>query len=182
VAAGKPIDRIASVASFFVSRVDTEVDKRIQLIGKSLLELRGKAAIARARLAYALFREITRSSRWQALAAMDAKPQRLLWASTGTKNAEYSDVMYIESLIGPDTITTVPCETLQLFEDHGIVARTLDGAHATDAARAMDALAAAGIDFDDVNLTLEKEGIQKFARSFDRVLAAINERRAGGSE
>jgi transaldolase len=180
--AGKPIDRIASVASFFVSRVDTEVDKRIQLIGKSLLTLRGKAAIAGARLAYALFREITRSSRWQALAAMDAKPQRLLWASTGTKNAEYSDVMYVESLIGPDTISTMPRETLQLFEDHGTVARTVDGTHATDAARVMDALAAAGIDFDDVNDTLEEEGIQKFTRSFDRLLAAIGERRSGASE
>jgi transaldolase len=113
---------------------------------------------------------------------MDAKPQRLLWASTGTKNAEYSDVMYVESLIAPDTITTVARETLQLFEDHGIVARTLDGTEVTDAARVMDALAAAGIDFDDVNHTLEEEGIQKFARSLDRLLAAINERRSGGSE
>jgi transaldolase len=182
VAAGQPIDRIASVASFFVSRVDTEVDKRIQAVGGSLLALRGKAAIAGARIAYAVFGELMRSSRWLALAAMGAKPQRLLWASTGTKNAEYSDVMYVESLIGPDTITTVPPETLELFEDHGVVSRTLNGTHATDAARVMDALAAGGIAFDDVNRTLEEEGIQKFARSFDRLLAAIGERRVARAE
>jgi transaldolase/glucose-6-phosphate isomerase len=182
VAAGQPIDRIASVASFFVSRVDTEVDKRIQAVGGSLLALRGKAAIAGARVAYGVFREIMGSSRWRALAAMGARPQRLLWASTGTKNAEYSDVMYVESLIGPDTITTVPPETLKLFEDHGIVSRTLDGTHASDAARVMDALTAGGIDFDDVNRTLEEEGIQKFARSFDRLLAAIGDRRVARAE
>jgi transaldolase len=177
VSAGQSIDRVASVASLFVSRVDTEVDKRIQLVGGPLLELRGKAAIAGARLAYSAFCEITRSSRWRSLAAMGANPQRLLWASTGTKDPEYSDVMYVESLIGPDTITTVPRETLKLFEQHGVVSRTLDGTRATDSARVMDALAAGGIDFHHVNRTLEEEGIQKFARSFDSLLAVIGERR-----
>jgi transaldolase len=177
VSAGQSIDRVASVASLFVSRVDTEVDRRIQLVGGPLLELRGKAAIAGARLAYSAFCEITRSSRWRSLAAMGANPQRLLWASTGTKDPEYSDVMYVESLIGPDTITTVPRETLKLFEQHGVVSRTLDGTGATDSARVMDALAAGGIDFHDVNRTLEEEGIQKFARSFDSLLAVIGERR-----
>ena len=178
LAEGHPIDRIASVASLFVSRVDTEVDKRIQSLGGPLMALRGKAAIAGAQLAYATFAEISRSARWRSLAEKGARPQRLLWASTGTKNPDYSDVMYVESLIGPDTITTVPPETLTLFEDHGMVARTLDDAGAPDAARVMDALAAGGIDFHDVNRTLEEEGIEKFARSFDKLLAGIAERRS----
>ncbi len=178
LAEGQPIDRIASVASFFVSRVDTEVDKRIQSQGGALMPLRGKAAIAGAQLAYAIFAEISRSPRWQALAAKGARPQRLLWASTGTKNPDYSDVMYVESLIGPDTITTVPPETLTLFEDHGRVARTLDNARAVDAAGVIDALAAGGIDLGDVNRVLEDEGIDKFAKSFDKLLAAIREPRA----
>jgi transaldolase len=178
LAAGDRIDRIASVASLFVSRVDTEVDKRIQAQGGPLMALRGKAAIAGAQLAYAAFGEMLQGARWRSLAAKGARPQRLLWASTGTKNPDYSDVMYIESLIGPNTITTVPPETLTLFEDHGIVARTLDDAGATDAAHVMDALTAGGIDSRDVNHTLEEEGIQKFARSFDKLLAAIADRRS----
>lgn len=177
LAAGHPIDRISSVASLFVSRVDTEVDKRIQSRGGPLMALRGTAAIAGAKLAYAAFCELSRSARWRSLAAKGARPQRLLWASTGTKNPDYSDVMYVESLIGPDTITTVPPETLMLFEDHGIVAYTLDDAGVPDAADVMDALAAGGIDFHDVNRVLEDEGIEKFARSFDRLLAEIAERR-----
>jgi transaldolase/glucose-6-phosphate isomerase len=139
---------------------------------------RGKVAIAGARLAYAVFGDITRSARWRSLEAQGAGRQRLLWASTGTKNPEYSDVVYVESLIGPDTITTVPPETLKLFEDHGVVSRTLDGADAADAARVMEALAAGGIDFRNVNRTLEDEGIEKFARSFEQLLAAIGEVRS----
>jgi transaldolase len=126
------------------------------------LAFRGKAAIAGAQLAYAAFGEISRSARWQVLATKGARPQRLLWASTGTKNPEYSDVRYVESLIGPDTITTLPPETLTLFEDHGKVSRTLDGAYAAEAAHVMEALAAAGIDFHDVNRTLEEEDVQTF--------------------
>jgi transaldolase len=144
---------------------------------------KGKAAIAGAQLAYATFVEISRSKRWRSLAAKGARPQRLLWASIGTKNPDYSDVMYVESLIAPDTITTVPPETLTLFEDHGSVSRTLDATRAASAQGIVDALAAGGIDFHDVNRTLEEEGIEKFTRSFDRLLVAIGHRRrtpAGG--
>ena len=178
VGRGQPIDRVASVASLFVSRVDTEVDKRIQARGGALLPpLQGKVAIAGARLAYAMFTEMTRTARWRALEAKGAQPQRLLWASTGTKNPEYSDVMYVESLIGSDTITTVPPDTLRRFEDHGRVSNALGASSAGDARRVMDALAAGGINFADVNRTLEQEGIEKFARSFDTLLAAIAHKR-----
>jgi transaldolase len=174
---GQSIDRVASVASFFVSRVDTKVDERIQAQGGSLLELRGKVAIASAQVAYATFLEITRTLRWRALEAKGAKPQRLLWASTGTKNRQYSDVLYVESLIGPDTITTVPPDTLKSFEDHGRIARTLGDDAATSAQRVMDALSSGGIDFSDVNHTLEEEGIEKFIKSFDALLDLIAKKR-----
>jgi transaldolase len=178
VARAQSIDKVMSVASFFVSRVDTEVDKRIQASGGSLLHpLKGKVAIAGARLAYAKFTEATRSERWLALEAKGAQRQRLLWASVGTKNPEYSDVMYMESLIGPDTITTVPPDTLRRFEDHGKISNTLGASSADDARHVMDALAAGGIDFADLNRTLEEEGIEKFARSFDAVLGAIAQKR-----
>jgi transaldolase len=177
----QPIDRVASVASFFLSRVDTEVDKRIEAAGQASLQpLRGKTAVASARLAYVLFTELTGSARWRALAAKGARPQRLLWASTGTKNHEYSDVMYVEPLIGPDTIATLPPETLAKFEDHGRVSTTLDAAAAGDSRQVMDALAAGGIDFGDVNRTLEREGIEKFAKAFDALMAAIARKRGGG--
>jgi transaldolase len=173
---GQPIDRLASVASFFVSRVDTEVDKRLETRG-TRLDLRGTVAVAGARLAYAMFLDMMRSERWKKLAAAGASKQRLLWASTGTKNKAYSDVLYVESLIGPDTISTVPVETLQLFEDHGKVIPTLGEQSGTEARRVMDALAAAGIDFDDVNRTLEREGIEKFVKSYDSLLGVIAEKR-----
>ncbi len=174
---GQPIDRLASVASFFVSRVDTEVDKRIQALGGPLLDLRGKVAIAGARLAFAMFLEITGSERWRKLEANGARKQRLLWASTGTKNREYSDVLYVESLIGPDTVATVPVETLRLFEDHGVISQTLNANTLSDARRVMDALAAGGIDFGDVNSTLEREGVEKFVKSFDSLLGLIAQKR-----
>jgi transaldolase len=177
IAQAQSIERLASVASVFVSRVDTEVDKRIEADGGSLTALRGKVAIASARLAYATFLEITESARWQALEAKGAKKQRLLWASTGTKNPEYSDVLYVESLIGPDTIVTVPPETLTRFEHHGTIAPTLDGDQIRDAWRVMDRLADGGIDFREVNVTLEEEGIAKFVTSLDRLLSAIAEKR-----
>ena len=173
---GQPIDRLASVASFFVSRVDTEVDKRLEARG-SRLDLRGTVAVAGARLAYAMFLDMMRSDRWKKLAVAGARKQRLLWASTGTKNRAYSDVLYVESLIGPDTISTVPVETLQLFEDHGKVVPTLGEQSGIEARRVMDGLAAAGIDFDDVNRTLEREGIEKFVKSFDSLLGVIAEKR-----
>lgn len=174
---GQPIDRLASVASFFVSRVDTEVDTRIQARGGPLLDLRGKVAIAGARLAYARFLEITASERWRTLEAKGASKQRLLWASTGTKNPAYSDVLYVETLIGPDTVATVPVETLRLFEDHGASAQTLNANTLSDARRVMDALAAGGIDFRDVTSTLEREGLEKFAKSFDSLLGLIAKKR-----
>ena len=177
VARGQSIDRVASVASFFVSRVDTEVDKRIQARGGSLLQLQGKAALAGARLAYETFLEMTRTARWQALEAKGAQLQRLLWASTGTKNPKYSDVMYVESLIGPDTIATVPPDTLRRFEDHGRISNALCSVSAGEARTVMDALGRGGIDFADVNRTLEEEGIEKFATAFDKLLAAIAQKR-----
>jgi len=176
LSAGQPIDRLASVASFFVSRVDTETDRRIDALGGGLRDLRGKVAIANAQLAYAWFRDLLASSRWQRLAAAGAAPQRVLWASTGTKDARYSDVLYIDSLVGPDTINTMPLDTLRRFEDHGTVQRTLPE-HAGEAQKIMDRLAAGGVDFDDVTRVLEEEGIQKFAKSFDALLSAIGKKR-----
>jgi transaldolase len=174
---GEPIGRVASVASIFVSRVDTEVDRRIQAQGGSLLPFQGKAALAGARLAYEAFSEMTRTPRWRALAANGAKLQRLLWASTGTKNPRYSDVMYVESLIGPDTIATVPPDTWRRFEDHGLIANSLGAVTAGEARRVIDTLAAGGIDFADVNRTLEEEAIEKFANSFAKLLSAIAQKR-----
>ncbi len=178
LAAGMSIDRIASVASLFVSRVDTEVDKRIAARGGALAALQGRVAIANARLVYAAFVDITRGARWQALAARGARIQRPLWASTGTKNAAYSDVLYVESLIGPNTITTVPPDTLRRFEDHGVAERTLPG-DLSDAHRTMNALADGGIRFADVNQTLEDQGIDKFAQSLRELLREISEKRRG---
>ncbi|MDQ3997399.1 MAG: transaldolase [Gemmatimonadota bacterium] len=173
---GRPIDRVASAASLFVSRFDTEVDKRIEANGGTMAALRGRAGVANARLVYAAFRDIARGVRWRALEALGAKAQRPLWASTGTKNRAYSDVLYVESLIGPRTITSVPPDTLRLFEDHGTVERTLPEDTST-AQLIMIALEADGIDFADVNRTLEDEGLEKFARSLARSVAAVGEKR-----
>jgi transaldolase len=177
VARSDPIDRVASVASFFVSRVDTEVDARLGKIGRpEASELAGTIGIANARLAYAEFERIRASERWRRLAAKGARVQRPLWASTGTKNPAYSDVLYLEALIGPDTINTVPPDTLRRFEDHGVVAPTLAG-HEKDARERMERLARLGVDFDDVTRVLEDEGIEKFARSYAALLAAIGRKR-----
>ncbi len=182
-AVGAPVDAIASVASFFVSRVDTEVDRRLEALaagggsgGEGLRALAGRAAIANAKLAYALFREQFAGARWAALAARGARVQRPLWASTSTKNPAYRDVRYVEALIGPDTVTTVPLDTLQRFEDHGVVARTVDTG--MDEARdVMRRLANEGIDFADVTRTLEEEGIRRFDESYQDVLRAIASKR-----
>ena len=144
---GLPIDTVTSVASFFVSRVDTEVDERLRAHGGPLRDLQGKAAIAGAQLAYAAFVENRRSARWRALEAKGAKPQRLLWASTATKNPAYSDVVYVESLIGAQTIATIPLDTLDLFEQHGRIVDTLSHREVGDARRVIEALAKGGIDF-----------------------------------
>lgn len=183
---GKPIDRIASVASFFVSRVDTLVDRLLNekvadtedpRDKKALEELRGKAAIANAKLAYAKFEELFSGPRWEVLKAAGARPQRPLWASTGTKNPDYSDVLYVDSLIGPHTVNTMPAKTIQAFLDHGVVKRTVD----TDLAQARDVildLEAAGISIDAVTAQLENEGIATFEHSFDILLAGVEGKRA----
>ncbi len=176
----RPVDRIASVASFFVSRVDTEADKRIasRLASASsdeagrLRALEGKLAIANAQLAYALFSETVASSRWQALAARGARVQRPLWASTSTKNPQYRDVRYVEELIGPDTVNTLPPKTLEAFKDHGVVRRTVDAD--VPAARAVvEEFEALGISLDDITRVLLEEGLASFSRSFDDLLVGL---------
>ena len=177
VARGDPIDLVASVASFFVSRVDTEVDARLGRIAQPEAQgLAGTIGIANARLAYAEFERIKASDRWRRLAAKGAMVQRPLWASTGTKNPAYSDVLYLEALIGRDTVSTVPPDTLRKFEDHGTVAPTLAG-HEDDARRRMELLARLGVDFDDVTRVLEDQGIEKFAKSYEALIAAIGRKR-----
>jgi transaldolase len=172
VAHGGAPHRVASVASFFVSRVDTEADRRLEAVGGGALELRGKLAVANAKLAYAAFGEIFSGERWDFLAAKGATPQRCLWASTSTKNPEYRDVLYVEELIGPMTVNTMPEETIRAFQDHGVVADTLG--QGLDEARTLLAdLAAAGVDYDDVTETLEREGVDKFADSFGELLDGI---------
>ena len=173
--AGEPIDRVASVASFFVSRVDTLIDSQLAERGGAS-EQRGKVAIANAKLAYARFREIFGGERFQKLSVNGARPQRPLWASTGTKNKDYSDVLYVESLIGPDTVNTLPVATLDAFRDHGAARRTID--QGVDEARAtMDALAAAGIDIAAATQQLEDDGVALFAKSFNDLLAGVEAKR-----
>ncbi len=168
-----PLDGIASVASFFVSRVDTEVDKRLDAIGTpEALSLKGKGAVANAQLAYELFLEKFSGPRWEALAARGAKVQRPLWASTGTKNPGYPKSLYVDTLIAPDTVNTMPEATLEAFEAEGTVARTADadlgGAHAV-----LDQLAAVGIDLEGVTVQLEAEGVASFSKAFDELLASL---------
>jgi len=172
IAAKKPVGRVASVASFFVSRVDTEVDKRLEKLGGAATSLLGQAAIANAKLAYELFGELFSGPRWMKIRDAGARVQRPLWASTSTKNPRYGDVRYLEGLIGPETINTVPPETLHLFEEHGVVRRTLSP-RADDARDTMRQIAEAGIDFDDVTQTLEDEGIEKFEVSYRKLLGVI---------
>ena len=172
VKAGKPIGSLASVASFFVSRVDTEVDKRLQAIGGDAVKLEGKAAIANAKMAYQLFKQKFSGPRWEALRAKGARVQRPLWASTSTKNPAYRDVLYVEQLIGPDTVNTLPPATLEAFRDHGVVARTVD-ANLEQARAELDALAGIGVSMDEVTAKLLKDGIASFTKSFDSLLAGI---------
>ena len=166
---------VHSVASFFVSRVDTETDKRLDAIGGHD-ELKGKLGIANAKLAYQNYLETFSGPRWDALEAKGATKQRCLWASTSTKNPEYRDVLYVEELIGPETVDTMPEETIEAFQDHGRVEETLT--KDVDAARKLfDDLAAAGIDYDDVVDVLEREGVQKFSDSFDELKEGIQSKR-----
>src|SRR5215469_4334315 len=167
VEGGGDASKVRSVASFFVSRVDTETDKRLEAIGsEEALALRGTLAIANARIAYQNYEKAFSGSRWEALQAKGALPQRCLWASTSTKNPEYRDVLYVEELIGPHTVNTMPEETIKAFQNHGDVRgdTVLDGVE--EAYRLLDQLTAVGIDYDDVVVTLEKEGVEKFSDSF----------------
>ena len=175
VGSGGDPSKVASVASFFVSRVDTETDKRLDEIGGHD-DLKGKLAVANAKLAYQRYKEIFSGPRWDALAAQGATSQRCLWASTSTKNPDYSDVLYVDELIGPETVNTMPKETIQAFQDHGEVALTLE--EGIDEAKALfDRLAEVGIDYDDVTRVLEEEGVQKFADSFSELLDGIAAKR-----
>ena len=163
------LSAVSSVASFFISRVDSEVDRRLDTAGNT--ELQGTAALTQGRLAYAQFVQAFSGSRWEALAARGARVQRPLWASTGTKNPSYSDVLYVDGLIGPDTVNTLPEPTLDAFIDHGAVARTVDVEPQRNRA-IWAALAEAGIDMSDVAHQLELDGLSSFAASFDEVIAA----------
>jgi len=185
-AAGQPIDRIASVASFFVSRVDTLVDKlldeKIAATGdatqKGWLEsLKGKAAIANAKIAYQSFERLFSGAEWDSLAAAGADVQRPLWASTSVKNPAFPDTMYIDELIGPHTVNTMPRPTIAAFLDHGTVERTIDK-DISGAYKTMEDLAAAGIDIDAVTAQLEDEGIASFAKSYDSLLAGVASKRS----
>jgi len=167
--------KIASVASFFVSRVDTEADRRLDEIGGHD-ELKGKLAIANAKLAYEQYMEVFAGAEWDELAAAGATPQRCLWASTSTKNPEYRDVIYVEELIGPDTVDTMPRETIEAFQDHGNVERTLDR-DVEGARHVLEQFAEAGIDYDDVTETLEREGVEKFAKSFRELFSDLESKR-----
>jgi transaldolase len=180
---GADLSRVASVASFFVSRVDTEVDRRLEAIAdqaggaraESALARRGKAAVAQAKLAYQLFQERFSGARWEALAAKGAHVQRPLWASTSTKNPHYADLLYVNSLIGPDTVNTMPDATLDDFLDHGVVARTVDKGLG-EAKQDLDGLRSVGVDMADVAQRLEDEGVASFAKSFDELLQQLSEK------
>lgn len=165
---------ISSVASFFVSRLDTEVDRRLDAIGtQSASELKGKAAVASAKLAYELFRRTFCGPRWEALAARGARIQRPLWASTSTKNPAYPDTRYVDELIGPDTVNTLPDNTMAAFDNHGTVARTID-TDINEARTVFDDLARVGVDIGAVTEQLETEGVASFEKSFEDLLDALN--------
>jgi len=167
--------RVASVASYFVSRVDTETDKRLDAIGGHD-HLKGRLGVANSRLAYQNYKRIFAGPRWEALAAKGATKQRCLWASTSVKNPAYRDTMYVEELIGPDTVNTMPEETIEAFQDHGKVAATLETG-LDEAHRLLDDLAAAGVDYDDVVRVLEEEGVQKFVDSFEELMDGVRSKR-----
>ena len=178
-AAGQPIDRVASVASFFVSRVDSEIDKRLDALAAArpadrdrLAQMKGKAAIANAKMAYRLFREMFAGPRWERLRAAGSRLQRPLWASTSTKNPAYRDVMYVEDLIGPDTVNTMPPATLDAFRDHGETRRTVDS-HPDAERQFLAELEAAGVSMREVTDKLLVEGLASFQKSFDTLVAGL---------
>ncbi len=167
------LSHVNSVASFFISRVDTEVDRRLGDVSDDrAASLMGKAAVANACMAYKLFQERFSGERWEALAAKGAKVQRPLWASTSTKNPAYPDLLYVDSLIGPDTVNTMPDTTVEAFADHGVVARTIDSDYA-GAEQVLTDLDSVGIDVQDVAKTLENEGVASFTKSYDELLQVL---------
>jgi transaldolase len=176
IAAGGDPRGVRSVASFFVSRIDSEADRRLQEIGGHD-ELKGKLAVANAKLAYAHYLATFTGPRWEFLAGKGAVPQRVLWASTSTKNPAYPDTLYVEELIGPDTVNTMPLQTIEAYRDHGEprarLQEGLDEAHAL-----FDRLAQAGVDYEDLTDTLEREGVEKFADSFTQLLDGLREKHA----
>ncbi len=182
---GKPVDRIASVASFFVSRIDTLADAQLDAKvaaaksaneKQSLEALRGKTAIANAKFAYVKFKEICAGPRFQALTKKGARVQRMLWASTGTKNPQYSDTLYVDTLIGPDTINTMPVATMNAYRDHGKPRTTIEEG-LDDARKTLQQLAAAGIDLAAITRKLEDQGVDSFAKDYEKLLAALAEKR-----
>lgn len=176
VSAGKDPAKVASVASFFISRIDTAVDAELRAIGGDAADLTGKTAIANAQAAYALFLSETNSARFQALAAKGARPQRPLWASTSTKDPSLPDTLYIDQLIGKDTVNTVPPATLDALLDHGTSCDTLAGS-GTSAEKHLQALADAGVDLNAITTKLLAEGLTAFSKSFDDLLASIESKR-----
>jgi transaldolase len=162
---------IASVASFFVSRVDSEIDKRLEKAGADPA-LKGKAALANAQLAYQAYEEVFSSDRWKALEAKGARPQRPLWASTGVKNPDYPDTLYVSELVAPGTVNTMPEKTLKAFADHGSIGTPVQKTY-DEAASVMRSIADAGVDLDDVFRVLEDEGVQKFADSWDELTESV---------
>jgi transaldolase len=172
---GGDLSKVASVASFFVSRVDTEADKRLKEIGGHD-DLMGKLAIANAKLAYQTYKELFRGDDWEELVAEGASPQRCLWASTSTKNPDYPDTIYVDELIGPATVNTMPQETINDFLDHGTVKPTLEEG-VDDARRTLERFAEAGVDYDDVVEVLEREGVEKFADAFKELFSIVEDKR-----
>ncbi|MBC7236911.1 MAG: transaldolase [Chloroflexi bacterium] len=184
LAAGKPLAQVASVASFFLSRIDVLIDPRLETRLKeggerapTAKRLLGQVAIASARRAYQIWKEVMATKRWLKLAEVGARPQRLLWASTSTKNPAYSDVKYVEALIGPDTVNTLPLTTIEAYRDHGQPAPRLEQ-DVDEALWVLDHLPDVGIDIRAVTQQLEDEGVQKFVTSYDQLLALLRERRA----
>ena len=171
---GGDLSTVGSVASYFVSRVDTEADRRLDEAGHP--ELKGKLAVANAKLAYQNYKEIFSGDRWDALVEKGAAPQWCLWASTSTKNPEYRDVLYVEDLIGAGTVNTMPRETIEAFQDHGEVALTIEDG-IDEAKQVFEQIAQAGVDYDDVTDTLEREGVQKFIDSLTELLDGIAAKR-----
>ena len=177
VESGGDPKQVHSVASFFVSRVDTETDKRLDELGGEATKLKGLLGIANAKLAYQNYLQVFAGPRWEALEAKGATKQRCLWASTSTKNPEYRDVMYVEELIGPDTVNTMPLETIEAFQDHGEVRGDTVKEGLDEARQLLVDLGVAGVDYDDVTATLEAEGVQKFTDSFGQIVASIQTKR-----